>query len=60
MRQGEEDVAVEASPSMRVRQRLKGSKAELSWLMRTTYISNEVTPSSQVGTRWRTCCLCCF
>ena len=41
--QGDDDVAVETitSPAVRVRQRLKGDKAELSWLMRTTYISND-------------------
>jgi hypothetical protein len=42
--QGDDDVAVEttaSSPAVRVRQRLKGHKAELSWLMRTTYISND-------------------
>ncbi len=39
--QGDDDVSLDASPSVRVRQRLRGSKAELSWLMRTTYISND-------------------
>lgn len=39
--QGDDDVALEASPTMRPRQRLRGNKAELSWLMRTTYISND-------------------
>lgn len=39
--EGDDDVALEASPAMRPRQRLRGNKAELSWLMRTTYISND-------------------
>ena len=34
-------VETAASPAVRVRRRLKGDKAELSWLMRTTYISND-------------------
>ena len=34
----------------KVRERLRGSRAELSWLMRTSYISNETENRRQAAT----------
>lgn len=34
---------------LRTRERLRGAKAELSWLMHTTYISNEMGGSTAKG-----------
>lgn len=39
--QGETDFSSENKHHTKVRERLRGNKAELSWLMRTSYISNE-------------------
>lgn len=39
--QGEHAFTPDSKGPKKVRERLRGSKAELSWLMRTTYISNE-------------------
>jgi len=39
--QGEMDFSSEKKGQRKIRDRLRGNKAELSWLMRTSYISNE-------------------
>ena len=39
--QGETDFSSDQKGHKKVRERLRGNKAELSWLMRTSYINNE-------------------
>ncbi|KAK9809112.1 hypothetical protein WJX72_009485 [[Myrmecia] bisecta] len=48
--EGDGDMAADTGTAAKVvRDRLRGSKAELSWLMRTTYISHEVQERKQPG-----------
>lgn len=41
MLQDDQEPLASATPGVRQRGRLRGSKAELSWLLRTTYIQND-------------------
>ena len=47
--QDEGEAAVQLPSHMRPRERLRGAKAELSWLMHTTYISNEMGGATAKG-----------
>lgn len=47
--QDEGEAAVQLPSHLRTRERLRGAKAELSWLMHTTYISNEMGGSQATG-----------
>lgn len=45
--QGETEFSVDNKGPKKVKDRLRGSNAELSWLMRTSYISNETDARKQ-------------
>ncbi len=45
--QGETDFSSDQKGHKKVRERLRGNKAELSWLMRTSYISAETESRRQ-------------
>ena len=45
--QGETDFAPDNKNHKKIRERLRGNKAELSWLMRTSYISNDTETRRQ-------------
>ena len=47
--QGETDFSADNKHQKKAKERLRGNKAELSWLMRTSYISNETENRRQQG-----------
>ena len=51
MVQGETDFSADNKHQKKAKERLRGNKAELSWLMRTSYISNETENRRQQAAR---------